>query len=162
MRTYINLILTMLLGGLWHGANWTFIIWGAWHGGLMALERALGAKQDSPYPRLIALPLTFLLVVIGWVMFRAENVAVAMQVYGGMLGLNGVPVREALQWQLESFQLATLLLAFGLVFVVPLWRSHSLRWTPERLLQAGLVPLFVLAVLKLSAQSYSPFLYFQF
>jgi len=162
VRTYINLLLTMLLGGLWHGANWTFIIWGAWHGGLMALERALGAKQDSPYPRLIALPLTFLLVVIGWVMFRAENVAVAMQVYGGMLGLNGVPVREALQWQLESFQLATLLLAFGLVFGVPWWRNHSLRWTPERLLQAGLVPLFILAVLKLSAQSYSPFLYFQF
>ena len=71
-RTYINLMVTMLLGGLWHGASWTFVAWGAYHGVLLALFRAGGdAWNRVPVPARRAL--TFVLVVIGWVLFRSTS-----------------------------------------------------------------------------------------
>jgi len=72
--TYANLMLTMLLGGLWHGANWKFVIWGGYHGALLAMERALG--------RAIPRVLTFLLVSVGWVFFRAASLSESLAVIG--------------------------------------------------------------------------------
>jgi alginate O-acetyltransferase complex protein AlgI len=133
----------------------------------MAFERFLGSKRQGGlvYPRVIAWPLTFAIVVVGWVLFRAPTVAVAMDMYQGMLGLQGTGISEALRWQIQDFQLATLLLAYSMMFFVPYWRAHTgstSRWSPDGLLNKTLVVWFVLAVFKLSAQSYSPFLYFQF
>jgi D-alanyl-lipoteichoic acid acyltransferase DltB (MBOAT superfamily) len=78
LLTYRNLILTMLLGGLWHGANWTFVAWGGYHGVLLAIERARGvAREPAVRPRGLArigaTALTFVLVVVGWVLFRAQS-----------------------------------------------------------------------------------------
>ena len=94
-RTYVNLALTMVLGGLWHGANWTFILWGTWHGGILALERRMKeAKLWQPRPAWLTIPGTMLLVILGWVMFRADNVPDAFRMYRGMLGLNGVSLER--------------------------------------------------------------------
>ncbi len=156
-RTTINLILTMVLGGFWHGANWTFLIWGAWHGGLMALERAWGAKtRVTVWPSAVALPITFLLVVLGWVMFRAASVPDALAFYRGLLGGNGWAMGADVIWQVTRLQLVTLALAFVLIF------GWQVTPRTERLQMWALPALFVLAVLRLSAESYSPFLYFQF
>lgn len=81
LLTLRNLFLTMALGGLWHGANWTFVIWGCWHGALLALQRVLpGARKDSsgrdPW-RPLKIAATFHLVCIGWIWFRAENLSAA-------------------------------------------------------------------------------------
>jgi D-alanyl-lipoteichoic acid acyltransferase DltB (MBOAT superfamily) len=87
----------MLLGGLWHGANWTFIAWGAYHGGLLATERALGVgrKRDAPPPRglrrVAATALTFGLVLVGWVFFRAWNLPDAFAFLRAMLAGGGGP-----------------------------------------------------------------------
>lgn len=167
-RTYVNLTATMVLGGIWHGANWTFLLWGLWHGFWMAFERSRGIKGNATiYPRLLALPVTFLLVVIGWVMFRAVNVGQALQVYRGMIGLNGFSLSSSLRWQISSLQEATLGIAMLLVWALPIWASKTYDPAtqdsqPAKLLRWTIAPLFVLAVLKLSAQSYTPFLYFQF
>jgi alginate O-acetyltransferase complex protein AlgI len=81
--TYRNLMLTMLLGGLWHGAGWTFVLWGAFHGGLLAFERALGVGRDASQSagaslhRALRTVLTFHLVCLGWVLFRAPDLAAA-------------------------------------------------------------------------------------
>jgi len=91
VATYRNLMLTMLLGGLWHGANWTFIAWGGYHGALLALERALGvgrARDASPprgVRRVAATALTFALVLAGWVLFRAQTFPDALRVLRSML-----------------------------------------------------------------------------
>ncbi len=69
LRTYANLMITMLLGGLWHGASWNFVIWGGWHGLLLAIERMLGIE----HPRWWRIPLTLVLVLNGWVFFRAAT-----------------------------------------------------------------------------------------
>lgn len=69
LRTYLNLMITMLLGGLWHGASWNFVIWGAWHGALLAVERALGIEKGQWWRA----PVTFVIVMMGWVWFRAAT-----------------------------------------------------------------------------------------
>ncbi len=169
-RTYVNLFLTMLLGGLWHGAAMTFVIWGAFHGALLAIERALGAKGGrSPWPAPIAWPLTMLLVMVGWVMFRAHDVGSAFAVYGAMLGANGMALSPEVAWRITDMQIAFLAVAIAIVFAEPHGRS-LLRRAIEvgrgaaaiSTGRAALVGLFALAVLKMSADSYSPFLYFQF
>lgn len=98
VRRYLNLMATMVLGGLWHGAGWTFVIWGALHGfylvvnhGWQLLRKAMGREaQHGKIGQFAAIALTFLAVVIGWVFFRAQDVHAATQLLLGMSGGNGL------------------------------------------------------------------------
>lgn len=99
VRRYLNLMATMLLGGLWHGAGWTFVMWGALHGVYLVINHAwqqvriaMGhdLKHTTPLGRFVSMTLTFLVVVIGWVFFRAKSFDVALSVLRGMAGLNGI------------------------------------------------------------------------
>lgn len=103
-RRYINLMATMVLGGLWHGAAWTFIFWGALHGAYLGInqgwrwiKRRFGFNQgpSTAWGRALARGVTFLAVVVAWVFFRAENFTDALSVLGGMIGLNGLVLPAA-------------------------------------------------------------------
>jgi D-alanyl-lipoteichoic acid acyltransferase DltB (MBOAT superfamily) len=88
-RVYVNLMATFVLGGLWHGAGWTFILWGALHGVALCVHRVwqgVGLRM----PTLLALFITFMFVNFAWVFFRAEDMASAMQMLQGMAGMNGL------------------------------------------------------------------------
>lgn len=176
VRTYINLFLTMLLGGLWHGANWTFILWGAWHGAILAVERFFGVT-GKPSGRLLTrlslIVMTQIFVMIGWVLFRAHSLDHAMMMYGGMIGLNGIGLSEALSWQIKGMHIVALSGGIGLVFLMPYFErgrtpvelskgSEAMKATPGLVTQALVSALFIVAVSRLVAMSYSPFLYFQF
>lgn len=161
-RTYLNLFLTMLLGGLWHGANWTFIVWGAWHGGILAAERYWKERFPQPvFPAWVsgwfAVVWTMLLVMIGWVLFRAADIASAGRMFAGMLGANGVPLSDAVVWQVTPDRLGVLLFGIALVYAMP-W----LKRTGGGFLRYLLIPLFLWALATLSSQAFTPFLYFQF
>lgn len=174
-RTYINLFLTMLLGGLWHGANWTFVIWGGWHGILLAAERLKSevggrkSEKDSGF----RLPMTVFCVLIGWVMFRSPDVQTAFGFYGGMLGLNGIGIGDDFAWQIRKSGLCALAAGIALIFIMPrLGRyrepvelskdSRAMKFSPPLALQIAVSAFFLLAVTRLLAYNYSPFLYFQF
>ncbi len=167
-RTYINIMITMVLGGLWHGANWTFVVWGTFHGAVLSTERYLGAAKDNTPFAVRHIPLmllTFLLVVIGWVVFRADTIGDAFTLYGAMLGLNGLAVSPALAWQIQGMSVTALIIGYIIVFIAPVWevvRGVKLRDSTSFAMHLGTIVLFILAVTRLSAQSYSPFLYFQF
>ncbi|MFA6280824.1 MAG: MBOAT family protein [Bdellovibrionales bacterium] len=99
VRRYINLFITMLLGGLWHGAGWTFILWGGFHGLLLAINHAWQkvAKRDGRrhvVAKGLSWLVTFVCVCLAWVLFRAETLSQAIVVYKGMLGLNGLSLPE--------------------------------------------------------------------
>ena len=103
-RRYVNLMLTMLLGGLWHGAGWTFVIWGALHGSYLLINHAwrevkarLGWGNGGRLAALGAGALTFLAVVVGWVFFRADSFSSALTMLQGMAGMNGVSLPVSLQ-----------------------------------------------------------------
>lgn len=158
VRTYVNLFLTMLLGGLWHGANWTFIVWGAWHGGILALERYWKSKHPQDLlPGWLAVVWTMLLVMVGWVLFRAADIASALRMFAGMLGLHGGALTDAVVWQVTPDRVGMLLVGVGLVYAMP-W----LKRTGGGPLRYLLVPLFLWALATLSSQAFTPFLYFQF
>lgn len=159
-RTYANLLVTMLLGGLWHGAQWTFVLWGAWHGLLLAMERRLG--KAAPYamlPRPLQVLGTFVLVLFGWTLFRAHGMAGLVAIGGGMLGVHGAggPLAAPLHGVLAYGALA---LGLCIAFAMP--RSDLLvqRFRPAVML--GVAAAFLLAVSHLFAGSHSPFLYFRF
>ena len=181
-QTYRNLFLTMLLGGFWHGANWTFMIWGAWHGAWLAIERAFGVDAAPDRIRPWRWAFTFLLVVLGWVIFRAENLDVAWRMYAAMFSFSDWGLSELTLSKLTSLQMVTLALAY----VAMAWcglRQFQRRGAPKApgtaaitaatdaaatldarvlMMRILLLLLFVVSVMKLSAQSFSPFLYFQF
>lgn len=172
-RTYINLMLTMVLGGLWHGANWTFILWGLLHGVLLAVERAIGVTGKEGFAIWRWAP-TIIFVILGWVLFRAPDLETAVQYYRGMMGLQGYGVGDAIAWQLSHFALS--MLAIGtLVALAEQWlnKAFGIEAISEPLKKdrLGPVPFYgviivcllgVLAVVKLMADNDSPFLYFQF
>jgi len=159
-RTYINLILVMLLGGLWHGAAWTFVIWGLYHGVLQAIERALGPrhplKQLPVWGQRLA---TFLLVVVGWVFFRASDFGVAFRILGNMLGYTGHKPVTALHLAYPS---GLFFLAFAIVVSMTypnLWKQPvRLNWRTALFYGGSLM----LAVVLTMTRQNSPFLYFQF
>jgi alginate O-acetyltransferase complex protein AlgI len=160
-RTCVNLLAVMLIGGLWHGAAFTFVLWGAWHGVLLLIERL---RRDAPragtLPRPIAIALTMLLVVIGWVLFRAPSTAGAASMFAGMIGLRGLGLSPALQWQIDSLGLAALAAAWAGVYLLP-WLSRSLPRI-RTAAELATLPLFLLAVLKVVAESAPVFLYGKF
>ena len=88
LKTYRNVMLTMLLGGIWHGAGWQFVAWGALHGGGLGVERMvepwLGRRPLSPVGKLLATALVFHFVCLGWIFFRAEDFAMARLYIGGL------------------------------------------------------------------------------
>jgi alginate O-acetyltransferase complex protein AlgI len=98
-KTYRNLLLTMLLGGLWHGAAWKFIAWGALHGGGLAVERLfepwIGRRALSPVAKIVATLIVFHFVCLAWIFFRAEDFAVASLYIGGLASGWGGGVQQA-------------------------------------------------------------------
>ncbi|GJH13511.1 MBOAT family protein [Caballeronia novacaledonica] len=114
-RRYANLMITMLLGGLWHGAGWTFVMWGGLHGaylivnhGWRALAPRLAIRGPSKCGQLASVGLTFVAVVVGWVFFRAENFRTAWDMLEGMAGLHGVSLPAWLNEHLSGVVSPTL------------------------------------------------------
>jgi alginate O-acetyltransferase complex protein AlgI len=170
VRTYFNLMTVMVLGGLWHGAAWTFVLWGLWHGGWLAVERATGLARSSSLAGLLR---TLLIVIVGWVMFRALTVGDALDMYAGMLGLNGIAMPAEAAFGITREGLFALALCLAVVTLEPRFnRLATERWSLQpggvAVLENTLLPtlavtgIAALAILRLAEQSFSPFLYFQF
>ena len=162
-RTYINLAAIMLIGGLWHGANWTFVIWGTYHGTLLAFERWRG--KTAPYdwlPRGARVAFTFVLVLFSWVLFRSPTLPAAIQYFGSMFGINSA-ARPAILLGAEIYT-PYYLAILGLCALLSFQRLEVYDWVqglswPRAF---ALVPLFMLAIGAMFTQGVNPFLYFQF
>jgi alginate O-acetyltransferase complex protein AlgI len=153
-KTYRNLMITMLLGGLWHGASWTFVVWGAYHGALLAGYRAWGSAWDQ-LPAATRRIGMFLLAVVGWVFFRSTSFAMAAVVLQRMF----VPTAGALVQQ-ASLVVCALGVASWWAMIGPnaFELQHEYRW-PGRL---AIASAFGAALAIIAGLRSSPFLYFQF
>ncbi len=162
-RTYINLAIVMLLGGLWHGANWTFVIWGAYHGALLAWERWMG--KESLYarmPRPIRIACTFVLVLFSWVLFRSATIGDAGHYFAAMFGLlphaSGTPLLAAFLYTPATLAMMALCAVLVLNPVQAFDWVDRITWPRVALL----LVLFAYSLANLFVQSFNPFLYFQF
>lgn len=117
VRRYINLWLTMLLGGLWHGAGWTYLAWGALHGFYLIINHGFRHWHQGRWdPHRFKTPahlLTFLCIILGWVVFRSPDLETAGHLYRGMLGFNGFVIPESLTPEFARSLLTTLGLPLG-------------------------------------------------
>lgn len=175
VRTYINLMLVMVIGGAWHGASWNFILWGVWHGLWLGLHRwrprILSVAVPSVLARLAAHLGTMLIVVLGWVLFRAHDLGNAASMYGGMMGLSGIGLSDPLVWQLTPDCWWALLLA-GIAVYRPLLnslvaKSVAVGGLLRVVISASahvVAPIvgFLIGIVLLYSRDAVPFLYFQF
>jgi alginate O-acetyltransferase complex protein AlgI len=160
-RTYLNLLITMLLGGLWHGANWTFVLWGGYHGTLLALERMVGKRSLLWWAPLgIRRGGTFLLVMLGWIIFRAGDLGAVGSMCRGLAGWNGM--EAGFGGVLSRNPLPYVLLGVTMLGAFLLPNTWDVKWKQGLVLAIGLVLLFVLCVMVIMVNTSSPFLYFQF
>jgi alginate O-acetyltransferase complex protein AlgI len=160
-RQCVNLLVTMLLGGFWHGAKWTFVIWGGLHGGVLALERIWDRIRPWPWlrmPRLLGLLITFHIVLVGWVFFRAETFGQAISFLGG------IGTSHAVSSVATPLALVLILIGMAIHFTPPqtgqrLAMALRILPAPALGLLAGIV---ILVIDAMRFEGVAPFIYYQF
>ena len=162
-RTYVNLMAVMLLGGLWHGASWNFVLWGAIHGGMLAFERSQG--RGSLYRRLpltLRIAITFFVVCLSWVFFRAKTLGQALVMFKSLFGVAAVTAAsDAPAGSMYTrLHVTVFIVAALLVWRAPNTWAFTARLSAPRALAA--LGLLALSILMMWTQSANPFLYFQF
>ena len=173
-HVYLNLAVVFLLTGIWHGANYTFIFWGIWHGFFILVERfindrLLKKEENSSFlMRALEHLYTMLVVIVGWVFFRADSVTQGILYCKSMLGLiaNVVPGFEV-DWYLDRYTVMILVVAI-------LWSTPFLSKAKEGIVSKlhanlvyafesiGLILMFGYSILRVVSSTYNPFIYFQF
>ena len=162
-RTYANLFVVMVIGGLWHGAAWTFVVWGALHGLLLASERLHGkAAFYTRLPAAARVAVTFTAVLITWVFFRANDLPHALRFLGDMFALGAPLAGSSLLTGViyQPYYLGTFLLAGVIVWGAPqTWDWTRVLTMPKA---ATALAMLVLSVMALTTQAFNPFIYFIF
>jgi len=166
--TYRNLIIVFLVTGLWHGANWTFVLWGGYHGVLLLIERLTGTGRVEQVGAraLVGQARTVVLVMFGWILFRSVDIPYAVGYMGALLRPAGRLTPDVV---LALDPLAAIALAVGVASVaIPRWwvtgvrLEHAPTWTVRGLRLATVGVVLPVALVFLVAGTFSPFLYFQF
>ncbi|MBC8757403.1 MBOAT family protein [Kordia sp. YSTF-M3] len=162
-RTYVNLMIVMLLGGLWHGSSWNFIIWGAIHGSFLAFER-LANKQAfyQKLPKFVAIISTFIIVVFTWVFFRASDLPSALTYIQSMFGGNTNSQADLVNnvLILNNYYIFSFFLAGIVVWKFPQTWDFTKKITLAK--SVWIMLLMMISVMALVTQDFNPFIYFIF
>lgn len=169
LRTYFNLVLVFFLCGLWHGASWNFIVWGLYHGGFLVLERLRFGRWVDALPHAARHAYLLLVVMVGWVFFRADTLSHAMHYLGSMAGLHhGIgALRPAGAWLRPDY---LTYFVCGLVAATPVvpflarrfQERESLHGVAEWGATVATLALFAISAVSLSGGTHNPFIYFRF
>jgi len=167
-RTYLNLTLVFLLCGFWHGANWTFVVWGAYHGLFLVIERITGLRQVSEN-RLRGLRrlFTLMVVVCGWVIFRCDDLGQAILFFTAMFSLTSNEIPASLV-NLMDLKSTVLMLCSATALILPSGAMDAEPQLAQRRVLATMVGIVLFMVLLpwclaiLSSGSQNPFIYYRF
>jgi D-alanyl-lipoteichoic acid acyltransferase DltB (MBOAT superfamily) len=171
-RTYINLLITMLLGGLWHGASLRFILWGAIHGVSLAIHKFLSdhfrcfkktGSEMGLFGRLSGMVFTFHIVCFGWIFFRADSMQTAWEILSRIA--TGFHPEVFLQF-VTGYKVVVCLMAIGYLFhFMPARAESALRRMVTRsplLIQALMLVATIFIIIQMKSAGVQPFIYFQF
>jgi alginate O-acetyltransferase complex protein AlgI len=178
VRTYLNLLIVFFLCGLWHGAGWGFVIWGLYHGLFLVLERGAAGKISGSIPRVIQHSYTLLVIMIGWIFFRAETPGAALGYLGALFHSSTLPYLDSELFLAVNTQFFLALFA-GIIFSVPVFprlrkkllaqkflgkvqgpEQLALVFSPVLLIWMTLI--FFFSSTELISGTHNPFLYFRF
>ena len=165
-RTYLNLLIVFFSTGIWHGASFNYIVWGLWHVLFMIIERAI-MKKDwyIKIPNFIKVTFTLLIVMIGWVFFRANGLRDALNYLSIMFGLKSFEFVTFNFKYLLTFKLMAWI-AFGVIFSTPFVYDrlktfeNNISFEFAKTIVLGI--LFIISIIFIVNSTYSPFIYFQF
>jgi alginate O-acetyltransferase complex protein AlgI len=166
-KLYRNLIIVFLLSGLWHGASWNFVLWGAYHGLFLVLERFFLGKVFEKLGKFIAVPITFIIVITGWVLFRNEDLHYGLNVIKQMFSFNFFDGKFAMNNDFICMAIVALLFSFFAITkktkqiqenVYGENFSDSGKW----LAVVTGITLFYISLSYVSALDFNPFIYFRF
>ncbi len=164
LRMILNMLVVWALTGLWHGANWNFILWGLYYFLLLLVEKLLGKKRLEKIPGLLRHSGTLFLILLGWLLFRVEDMAQLGQTFAGMFTVNGGAPAYLAEHHDALYPLYLLIPACIGCLPVGKWLKGRLPDnSATELLSAALdVLLFALCVFMLLGSTYNPFIYFRF
>ena len=170
IKTLRNLGIVFLLTGIWHGAAWNFVVWGLWHGFFIILEKIINIKEfeqkyNNPYIKFLQHIYCILIFIIGWVMFRADNMTYAWQYIQNMFGLltiNQDNVLYNLSYYVYKWEYIVFI--FALLCSMPIF--NKMLEYKNTIIRAGvniwLLILFILSAASIASSTYNPFIYFRF
>lgn len=166
-RTYINLFIVFFVTGLWHGASWNFIVWGLWHGTFLIIERIGWTKVLEKSNPFIQHLYTLIIVLIGWVIFRADNLHLAWDFINKMFSFdfnNNYYTQYAKIMTINSFNVFIAILAIVLSFPIysNLEKRFKLNNSLDWIFKIGIIGIFLLSVIFINSSNYNPFIYFRF
>ena len=167
LRTFGNLLIVWLLTGFWHGAAWNFLVWGLFYFALLALERAGLGQRLAKWPPVLSTLYTFILVLLGFVIFNADSMTAAWQNLAGMFGAASLPAADSMALYYARSYAPTLLLAILGATPLPKYLFEKLKGERGDFLYdlvslMGMVAILVLSTGSLIDGSFNPFLYFRF
>ncbi|MBI2566118.1 MAG: MBOAT family protein [Candidatus Schekmanbacteria bacterium] len=179
-RTYFNLITVFFICGLWHGASWNFVVWGLFHGVFLAGERTSAGRALEKLPSPIRSVYVMLVVITGWVFFRADTLGSALSFLAAMVGAGaevsaGWPTRQLINPELVTIMICGAILSAPVINHVGTVHKYLtsiagkaqpmgdvVRFSGAVLRTAWVASIFVLAVASLTGDVYNPFIYFRF
>lgn len=168
-RTYINILIVFLCTGFWHGAEWTFLVWGLYHGIFMILERCKIINFDGFKSKIIQRIYVLLVVLVGFTLFRAETITQGVHMIGKLFtGVQFNPGWQAILYDLISpLTVIVFLISIIAATQVPKNISHGLKThlselRVERFEDFASMALFLLCIMVISTETYNPFIYFRF
>lgn len=166
-RNFVNLFVVFLATGIWHGAEWTFVIWGIWHGAFIIFEKATGwnEQKKSVILRVGQHIYTAFAFIIGWVIFRAPNWDYAWSYIKNMFGfVSGHKIAYDMSYYIDNIEIIALVA--GLLCSVPIFNKMlEVRYERKVLrtvVNVWLIVLFVFSTAAIAASTYNPFIYFRF
>jgi len=166
VRLYFNLWFVFLISGLWHGASWNFVIWGAFHGFFLVSERLFLLKITNYIGKLGRIILTFFIVVLGWVLFRSESFAFTKQFYAALFSFEFSSLDLFLDKKAIYILIIGLILSFTFVFqrVENMYTLFTESNQLQKVAIKSLLSIFliVISISSLSSQGFNPFIYFRF
>jgi len=165
-RNYLNLFIVFFITGLWHGASWNFVIWGLFHGVFIVIEKIGFERVLEKLWRPLQHIYTLLVVVVGWVLFRADNLTSALSYLSRMFTFQkgNQSVNDFVSYFYLNHEL-TLVAVFGILFATPIYPYIESKFKNPKfqlLRYTSIIMLLVLSIVYVAAGSYNPFIYFKF
>jgi alginate O-acetyltransferase complex protein AlgI len=163
----IATMVTMFVCGFWHGAAWTFILWGIYQGIMMVLERMFLVKLYKKTKNIIAVPLTFFLTILGWMIFRADTLRQALLYIRKLFDFIAVESTVHISPKYYTILVIAILFSFAALFK-PVVRWQESLFTPDKsslrhtLHTILAIVLFILSLSAITASGFNPFIYFRF
>ena len=161
-RTIINLLIVWSLTGLWHGAAWNFLVWGAFYGCLLILEKYVFAKFLRYIPKPVKYIATMCIVMIGWVFFSSETLSASLDYISAMFNFGGVIIDDYAKYLLSTNIVALVLMSLSATGVFEYVFSQRKDFISNVIRYVVYGIIFILCILYLISETYNPFLYFRF